>query len=72
MPLFSVGIKPKTDDKGNELGVKKKEMTFKNQLKTKKKDNLGKETGSFPILSTAPTGCFFLHKFYYFWKNIIW
>src|SRR5690348_10710431 len=39
MPLFGVGIKPKTNDKGNELGVKKKEMTLKNKLKTKKRQN---------------------------------
>jgi hypothetical protein len=44
--------------KGNELRVKKKEMTFKNQLKMKK-DKMGKETRSFPILSTAPYRCFF-------------
>ena len=53
MPLFGVGFKPKTDDKGNELTQKEVNKVVLNQLIIKK-DKRGKRFFSFPLLSTAP------------------
>jgi hypothetical protein len=33
MSLFGVGIKPKTDDKGNELGLKEEGNDIKKSIK---------------------------------------
>jgi hypothetical protein len=64
MPLFGVGFKPKTDDKGNELTQKEVNKVNKvvlNQLIIKK-DKREKRFYSFPLLSTAPCAWFIYFK----------
>jgi hypothetical protein len=71
MPLFGVGFKPKTDDKGNELTQKEVNKVVLNQLIIKK-DKRGKRFFSFPLLSTAPLGEIFFSTGSPFASNIVY